>query len=76
LLKSLQGVFSLGAGKGVGSHFRVSGISDPDLLAQEIIEELEAALEQFCEIAAEVGKARVAQRKRRKTIHAEDTRST
>jgi hypothetical protein len=53
LLKSLQGVFSLGAGKGVGSHFRVSGISDPDLLAQEIIEELEAALEQFCEIAAD-----------------------
>ena len=30
-------------------------LPDPDVLAQEIVEDLEAALEQFREIAADVG---------------------
>jgi len=30
-------------------------LPDPDLLAQEIVEDLEAALEQFCEIATDLG---------------------
>ena len=30
-------------------------LSDPDLLDQEIVEDLEAALEQFREIAADLG---------------------
>jgi hypothetical protein len=30
---------------------------NPDVLAKEIVEDLEAALEQFCEIAADLGRA-------------------
>ena len=32
-----------------------SGFPDPDVLAQEIVEDLEAALEQFREIAMDLG---------------------
>jgi type I restriction enzyme M protein len=37
-------------------------LPDPDILAQEIVEDLEAALEQFREIAADLGRE-VPQRK-------------
>jgi type I restriction enzyme M protein len=33
----------------------VSNLPDPDVLAQEIVEDLEAALEQFREIAGDLG---------------------
>jgi len=34
---------------------RIDNLPDPDVLAQEIVEDLEAALEQFREIAVDLG---------------------
>jgi type I restriction enzyme M protein len=34
---------------------RIRNLPDPDVLAQEIVEDLEAALEQFREIAVDLG---------------------
>jgi hypothetical protein len=41
-----------GSGRGPG---RIRDISDPDVLAQEIVEDFEAAPGQFREIAADLG---------------------
>ena len=35
---------------------RIHNVPDPDVLAQEIVEDLEAALEQFREIATDLGR--------------------
>ena len=34
---------------------RIQNLPDPEVLAQKIVEDLEAALEQFCEIATDLG---------------------
>jgi type I restriction enzyme M protein len=41
------------------SHEESDNLPDPDVLAQEIVEDLEAAIEQFPEIAADLGGAEI-----------------